>query len=697
MDSRLDNTPGSCGLATFEQAGVGHVSRVARPVFELLHARGGYQFVVIFLCLLSVTIGLFFHRAYGAIHLQRTELASFVETHGHQGLAALDDVLLTISSAERSRDELRHALQLSRTLARRLRHAMDEAVMVLRDGDFADGPLAATRANVAHLEALGLLARELEAETRQARDPDAAFGQLGARLHALRTAYLLFLDEAMLAEARLDLRFQDRLAVLSWLFWLCLAVGAFAGMLVFRLLRDEVAERLARERAERRADFLAYFDPATGLGNSFQFEDKLAGWIASGRRLALVLVDIDGFRQFNERFGRVSGEVVLKEVAYRLQTIVESNGGFAARLADDDFALVVPEDELERLSAIAGDVTERCRAPVTRAGQTLAITVSVGIAPYHSAADGHYLGPERLLSMARFALDDAKMIGGGASRVFDQDLVDRFLDRKTIAENLPRALAEGELQVFFQPQFDLERDAVSGFEALVRWIVDGDFVPPSVLTRIAEAEGMIGDLDRYMLENAVRTVATWNRSHRSGFSVSVNLSALNLVDAGLVEFVEACLHAYSHPAALLTLEVTESSELDHQGKGLDVIRGLRALGCKVSIDDFGTGYSSLGYLRNIEIDEVKIDRAFVADIETSSRAREFLKAIIRLPNCLDLAVIVEGVETPQQRAIARALGAQSIQGFLTGKPRPALEWLAETTYTARASAGTEGDHRKVSA
>ena len=125
------------------------------------------------------------------------------------------------------------------------------------------------------------------------------------------------------------------------------------------------------------------------------------------------------------------------------------------------------------------------------------------------------------------------------------------------------------MQVFFQPQFDLQRNCVFGFEGLVRWIVDGDWVPASDLTRIAEEEGLIGDLDRYMLENAVRTIATWNRSHRSGFSVSVNLSALNLVDEGLVGFVEACLHAYSHPASLLTVEVTESSELDYQGQALD--------------------------------------------------------------------------------------------------------------------------------
>ena len=292
-----------------------------------------------------------------------------------------------------------------------------------------------------------------------------------------------------------------------------------------------------------------------------------------------------------------------------------------------------------------------------------------------------------LMRTADFALESAKRKGGGAIEIFGAELARRFVDRRTMAERLPQAIAEKNLQIFLQPQCELNAGRVFGFEALARWFLNGVAVPAPELVKVAEEEGIIGDLDRYMLRESVRILATWNRSHRSSFSVSVNVSALHLTSNEIVDHVRACLAHNDLPAHLLTIEITESVELDHNGSAAQVIQELRSLGCRVSIDDFGTGYSSLGYLREIDFDEIKIDRAFVSDIAASEQAREFLASVLQLPRCLGRRVVVEGIETDEQKEIARSLGAEFIQGYLVGKPRPAMEWLAESTYFRRCAAG----------
>lgn len=650
--------------------------------------------MVICLCLLSLTIGLYFHRSIHGIYSQRAELSEFLNDSGHRAVAELDEVLLALAPAGFAESSTRYDLSGVRDLAARLRSLVEEAQSIVPASNSASGPVAAALGTIGRTEALDRLAFDLTAKT--ALTPDG-LRRLTGELRATRTAYLLFLDEVSLVEERLVMQLQSRLGILTFWFWLFLAFSAFAGTVFLRLFRDEITQRLARERAERRADFLAYFDPLTGLGNRFQFEDRLADWIASQPHFAVLLVDIDRFCKFNGRHGRVSGDVVLKEIAFRLQSLAEKFGGYSARLAADDFALVVPEDNPERLLEISSQILRSCRAPVTRAGQTLSVSVSVGAAAYNGAGGREAWGHERLMNMATFALDSAKRKGGGVDELLDEDLARKFLDRKAVAEKLPRAIADGKLQVYLQPQFDIERGQVFGFEALVRWFIDGISVPPAELARISEEEGYIGDLDRFMLERAIRIVATWNRSHRSAFSVSVNFSALNMADETIVEFVETCLEGYSFDASLLTIEVTESIELDQQGKAADILQKLRSLGCKISIDDFGTGYSSLSYLRQIGIDEVKIDRSFVSDIEHSASAREFLQSILQLPKCLGHRVVVEGIETEQQRTLIERLGAQCIQGYLIGEPRPALEWLAATTYKRRTNSDVEAAVSRASA
>jgi diguanylate cyclase (GGDEF)-like protein len=658
------------------------MSRAARPGVELLESRGGFPFAVICLCLMSLAVALLFHRSFQQVFFHSSTIEEFVHIDGPTAVSTLDRQIASIET----RDPGRAPGVFSLDEARETIRSLSVLIAALVEESETAAPLAATRQ-------VGLAAVDALEHLNAALNPPELPAELGpgsldtgkdlvARWIAAREAVVAYLAVMGAAEHDLVERKISAFSTLTNWLWLFLATSTVAGIVFLKLFRDEIAQRVARETAERRADFLAYFDPATGLPNRFQFHDRFADLAAKSGPLSVLLIDIAHFRKFNDRFGRMAGDVVLKEIAYRVRCHAETHHGLPARLSGDDFALLLEIDDPAKLRAIAEALAEACQQPVACARQAFTVSVSIGCAGLSAIEPAQDTSFQRIMRMADFALDSAKASGHATFAIYDAALERACVDRKAMAERLPKAIAGNDLQVFLQPQLDLSTGAVYGFEALVRWTCDGRAVSPCDLIRVAEQSGLIADLDRYVMGEAVRMVCDWNRRHRKAYSVSSNLSSLHLLSEETFEFITSCLERHGLPPELLTIEITESVELDSNDgfEARGIIARLRAFGCRIAIDDFGTGYSSFAYLQKFGADEIKIDRSFVTGIEQSETSRDILKTLFSLAASLGRSVVVEGIETSGQEAIVRRLGGMRVQGFHYGKPRPALEWLADTTY-----------------
>lgn len=459
-----------------------------------------------------------------------------------------------------------------------------------------------------------------------------------------------------------------------------LALLAVAVGLALALLRQRTIARSARELAEARLEHLSLFDPMTGISNETQFEDRVTGAISAGSPASVIILDLDGFGLINDRRGPAFGDVVIKEVAHRLCHAAEGVSGFAARIGGDRFGLWAPLSGSGKLADFCQHLIDVCAVPVTKGGEAEEPSVSIGAVDISQLGAKVVPGYDLVLRNACLALSASEARGYERVTLFDEALQERHVDRIAMMADLPAAIRSGELSVYLQPKIDLASGQVSGFEALVRWFRKGVLVPPGDLVRIAEQRGSILDLDRYMIEQATVIVGDWNRRRKTGFSVSVNLSAAHLQQDGGAELVSRSLAESRLVPELLTVEITETVEIDEHKDVGQAIANLRQTGCRISIDDFGSGYSSLAYLRSIAADELKIDRSLVNNIDTRPEDVLILQTILALASQLGLDVVVEGVEREAQAAILRRLGCRFVQGYLFGRPRPAADWLADVTY-----------------
>lgn len=662
----------------------GRLARLSGPCVELLESRGGFQFATLCLWLVFLAIGLLFHRSFNADLFGNEDIENFVHVTGPGIVLELEDLMAGLAVSE----TVEKAIPLSGLADRIARISGESTRLILQDAasdppDLLSEDMARSAAETAEaLSALGRLAAELANSQQSSGGPSdrrhfhdevsSAKDALTRHLHAMARV-----DQAREAGTI------SRIRIMSVWFWVFLIASLIVGSAFLRLLRDEVVARRARQTAERKANFLAYYDPATGLANRHQFQDRLTGLVARDIPVSVVMIDINDFKEFNERHGRLAGDVVVKEIAYRIRSVAERCSGFPARLGGDDFSLVLLGREAEQPGSVADAILSECRKPILRAGQSYSVQVSVGCVPQSVLTDGDHLTYERIMRAVDFALETARRQTSSAVVVYDTEMANAFEDRRRLVEQLPNAIAARELLVFFQPQFNIAASEVYGFEALVRWGGGGRAVPPLELVRLAEQSGLIEDLDHYVLSEAVGVVADWNRRHRKDFHVSANLSAVHLARAGTADFIRDCLRRSGLRPDALTIEITESVELENDDQARETLARIAALGCRISIDDFGTGYSSFGYLHSIRADEIKIDRSFVTDIETSPLARDILRTLVNLTKCIGRSVVVEGIETEAQARILAELGCSRVQGFLYGKPRPALEWLADTTYGPR--------------
>ncbi len=423
----------------------------------------------------------------------------------------------------------------------------------------------------------------------------------------------------------------------------------------------------ARKQMERQLAHQATHDPMTGLrtrrGLEQEVEPALRRAAARGVAVGAIIADLDRFKDVNDTLGHEAGDQVLMAMAARLASFEPAS--VIGRLAGDEFALVLPEvrDRTE-LARLAGDLARLITAPLPLGDRELFFGVNMGTA-LSSDTEGGPDAPANLLRAADTAMYRAKARGRNSIVPYDEGLradVDR---RVQISTWLNRALERGEITVAFQPQFRCLDGRQVGVEALMRWHQpEAGNISPAEFVAIAEESGAIIPIGAWVLAEACQRAATWLPLAGPDFTVAVNLSPHQLIDPGLLDIVRSALLRARLPATALTLEVTEGALIDDPEAATEALARLRALGVRISLDDFGTGYSSLAYLAKFPVDELKVDRVFVRDIERDPRTRALAEGIVRIGHALGMRVLAEGVETPGQLRILTGAGCDCYQGFI---------------------------------
>ena len=440
-----------------------------------------------------------------------------------------------------------------------------------------------------------------------------------------------------------------------------------------------------RRKAEARIEFLAHHDGLTELPNRVLFTERLEEAIShasASNPCALLCLDLDGFKNVNDRLGHAAGDFLLKTVAQRLRDCVRSDDT-CARLGGDEFAIVLPDVSPTEALRMGHQITSVLRGAYdlgTFGSAEIGTSIGIACAPDHAASGDQlllvadkalYISKKAKLGIPALFDKGLENIGGGtvaeAPQVPEQSLVDGgrgYDDLRLLASDLAEALRDGGLRLHYQPIYESASGRPVVLEALARWNTPhrGD-VSPVEFVRAAEEFGLIGQLTEWVLSSACREASRWKLQ----LQVSVNLSPLNLRDASLVPTVQRILKETGLSPSRLVLELTEGSIIDRSEDVASRLRALRALGIELWLDDFGSGYANLEYLQHLACDVVKIDRSFLARYE---KRRELLGGIISLVKACGLRVAVEGVETIEHRELLSELGCDLLQGFLLARPQP---------------------------
>ncbi|GAT68712.1 protein gmr [Planomonospora sphaerica] len=457
---------------------------------------------------------------------------------------------------------------------------------------------------------------------------------------------------------------------------------------VLLVLRLAVVARLAEDRAgdldaalhrqealQRSLSHNALHDPLTGLANRTLLGEALqhaitAATAPGARPPALLLLDLDGFKDVNDTLGHPVGDALLTQVAARLQAIIDGDR-LLARLGGDEFAVVLPAADSGDALALARRILAAVQAPYHLDGLHLYVTTSIGVLAGLAVAT-----PSEALRDADLALYAAKHAGKNQVSLFTPELRRARLQRAELTAGLRRALADGEFNLNYQPVVDLVSGEIRKMEALLRWSPPGERpVPPDVFIPVAEETGLIVDIGRWVLDQAVADARRWH--DRYGTAVTVNVSGRQLREEDFVDVVLDTLARHGLPARALVLEITESMLLAttpaETTRIIACLTRLREHGVRIALDDFGTGYSSLSYLSTLPVDILKIDKSFVpvSDHIDHLRMRAFTKAIVELSATLGLETVAEGVETREQAALLQQLGCPLAQGYLFSPPAAA--------------------------
>jgi diguanylate cyclase (GGDEF)-like protein/PAS domain S-box-containing protein len=437
--------------------------------------------------------------------------------------------------------------------------------------------------------------------------------------------------------------------------------GAFQGY------RGTARDITRSKTDEARIAFLARHDSLTELPNRLLFRERLERSLAeikTGQSLAVLIVDLDGFKMINDTLGHPVGDSLLRIAGERLSACIRNNDT-VARVGSDEFAIVqVDLEEPREAAAFAQRLVDLIGQPYEIDSHRIAASVTIGIAL--APKDG--VDPDHLLKNAEIALYRAKLDDPGAWRFFRPEMGQLVAARRTLENELRSAIGNGELELFYQPFYNVQSGEICAFEALLRWrhplrgmVFPDQFVP------LAEETGLIVPIGEWVLHKACAEAVRWPEH----INVSVNLSSVQFRKRTPVEAVMDALSASGLAARRLELEITETVLMKNSEGVLTALHQLRELGSRISMDDFGTGYSSLSYLRSFPFDKIKIDRSFIQNLTGDPGGRAIFRAIAALGTSLRMATTAEGVETMAQFAIVRAEGCTEVQGYLFGEPTPA--------------------------
>jgi diguanylate cyclase (GGDEF)-like protein len=421
---------------------------------------------------------------------------------------------------------------------------------------------------------------------------------------------------------------------------------------------------------ETKLVYQAFHDSLTGLANRALFRDRAEHALARssrGERVAVLLLDLDDFKGVNDTLGHGEGDKLLEIVADRLRKATRGCDTIA-RIGGDEFAVLLEGvPTLDDAIQVVDRITEALSPPIALQGREVTVGASIGVA--HARGEENV---DELLRNADVAMYRAKDEGKGGHAVFEPGMYAALLERLELASDLGNALERGELHVLYQPIVELDSGCLTGVEALVRWHhPTHDMSSPKTFIPLAEETGLIVPIGRWVLGEACRQGRRWQLSGGRPLTVSVNVSARQLVDPEFARDVAAALAESQFPAERLILEITESTLMADSPEALDRLHELKALGVRLAIDDFGTGYCSLSYLQRFPLDILKIDKGFIAQMATNGNDAALASTIVALAATLKLFTVAEGVEDAAQRQQLLALGCDHGQGFLFARPVPA--------------------------
>ncbi len=459
-----------------------------------------------------------------------------------------------------------------------------------------------------------------------------------------------------------------------------MATERLAGYLL--VLRD-ATERLANEE---RLQLLAHFDPLTGLANRKLFADRLGQALAHAKRtgqpFGLLFLDLDRFKVINDTLGHEKGDVLLQQVAERLQTFLRDEDTFA-RIGGDEFLVLLPEiGNMAGAATVAGKLTDAFKDPFLLDEQDIHVTASIGVAGYPTNGNTD----QELMTSADSAMYMAKAHGKNGYCVageYEGPLSNHF----KFESDLRIAIENNELELFFQPCFTIDgieansNRTIYSLEALARWNhPKRGTIPPNIFIPMAEEVGLMPALGRWVLEQSCRQVALWSQTFGQWIAVSINISAAQLPRNQLVNQVNEIFEEYNISPSQLIFELSERIVMNESDPFIGELAALRARGIQLSLDDFGTGHTSLGQLKRMQFDQLKIDQAFIRDLTTDQDNATIVGAMVMLGQALGMHVVAEGVEHASELVILESLGCDAVQGYLTGRPLSAdqaTEMLAE--------------------
>ncbi len=432
---------------------------------------------------------------------------------------------------------------------------------------------------------------------------------------------------------------------------------------------------IERKQIEQRLTMLAHFDSLTNVANREYFNITFTRAIEQAKRrnqvLGLMFLDLDHFKEINDTLGHLLGDKLLVEVANILKSCVRYTD-FIARLGGDEFVIFLEDIKTAKTTVnIAEKILTTLSRPVNLANNEVFISSSIGITLFPD--DGTNVND--LLKHADVAMYKAKDKGRNNYQFYTSELNTKIIQAIDLKNDLRGAIGRNELSLFYQPKINIIDNKIVGAEALLRWQhpVRGR-VPPNDFIPIAEQSGLIIDIGKWVIVEAIKQTKKWQENLFPDFSMAINLSVKQFHNRELVDFIDKELARSAINASTIELEITESLLMEKSEQEQDILRELSEKGFKISMDDFGTGYSSLSYLKRFTIDVLKIDRSFISDVMSNQDDAEIVKAIIVMAHALKLTVVAEGVESEEQMTFLKQLKCDQTQGFLVSKPIPALEF-----------------------